>query len=250
MTLSWQSTPIVSSYLITVLSGPGIAGPSTVAQAGCCSVALPIPTNIAPGTYAIRVSGGGMVSAPISLEVLPAAPFTLGVSVASAGAGDPVTFSWTDLGLGTGVQCPALRRAGRNDVVRPRGARRMLQHQRHRAPRRVGSVRPVRAGQQHAAEQPGEAADRSVVSGRSVDERDVTGGAMRESWIGVLIVVGMTVAAERAAAQPLGSFTWQLQPFCNRVTVNVRQDGSSTRWTEPMTSAAPLRRRRWWAWRR
>lgn len=49
---------------------------------------------------------------------------------------------------------------------------------------------------------------------------------MRESWIGVLIVVGMTVAAERAAAQPLGSFTWQLQPFCNRVTVNVRQDGS------------------------
>lgn len=27
-------------------------------------------------------------------------------------------------------------------------------------------------------------------------------------------------------AQPLGSFTWQLQPFCNRVTVNVRQDGA------------------------
>ena len=30
----------------------------------------------------------------------------------------------------------------------------------------------------------------------------------------------------RADAQPLGSFTWQLQPFCNRVTVNVRQDGA------------------------
>jgi hypothetical protein len=27
-------------------------------------------------------------------------------------------------------------------------------------------------------------------------------------------------------AQPLGSFSWQLQPYCNRVTVNVRQDGS------------------------
>jgi hypothetical protein len=29
-----------------------------------------------------------------------------------------------------------------------------------------------------------------------------------------------------AIAQPLGSFTWQLQPYCNRVTVNVRQDGA------------------------
>jgi len=29
-----------------------------------------------------------------------------------------------------------------------------------------------------------------------------------------------------SAAQPLGTFTWQLQPYCNRVTVNVRQDGS------------------------
>ena len=29
-----------------------------------------------------------------------------------------------------------------------------------------------------------------------------------------------------AGAQPLGSFTWQLQPFCNRVTVSIRQDGA------------------------
>ena len=29
-----------------------------------------------------------------------------------------------------------------------------------------------------------------------------------------------------AEAQPLGSFTWQLQPFCNRVTVSIRQDGA------------------------
>ncbi|HUU34194.1 MAG TPA: hypothetical protein VMW48_09020, partial [Vicinamibacterales bacterium] len=28
-----------------------------------------------------------------------------------------------------------------------------------------------------------------------------------------------------AGAQPLGTFTWQLQPFCNRVTVSIRQDG-------------------------
>jgi hypothetical protein len=29
-----------------------------------------------------------------------------------------------------------------------------------------------------------------------------------------------------AGAQPLGTFTWQLQPFCNRVTVSVRHDGA------------------------
>ena len=38
------------------------------------------------------------------------------------------------------------------------------------------------------------------------------------------IIAGATV--DVAQAQPLGSFTWQLQPFCNRVTVNVRQDGA------------------------
>ena len=27
-------------------------------------------------------------------------------------------------------------------------------------------------------------------------------------------------------AQPLGSFSWQLQPFCNNLTVNVTQQGS------------------------
>jgi hypothetical protein len=31
---------------------------------------------------------------------------------------------------------------------------------------------------------------------------------------------------QRAVAQPLGTFSWQLQPFCNRVTVSVRQDGA------------------------
>jgi len=40
--------------------------------------------------------------------------------------------------------------------------------------------------------------------------------------IGVALVL---VTGLPAAAQPLGSFTWQLQPYCNRVTVNVRQDG-------------------------
>jgi Chaperone of endosialidase len=32
--------------------------------------------------------------------------------------------------------------------------------------------------------------------------------------------------AERAPAQPLGAFSWQLQPFCNVVTLNVTQHGA------------------------
>jgi len=49
---------------------------------------------------------------------------------------------------------------------------------------------------------------------------------MRAVWTGVLVGVSLLfVAAGEVQAQPLGSFTWQLQPYCNRVTVNVRQDG-------------------------
>jgi len=104
VTLSWQSTPVMASYAVTVLSGPGIGGPTTVATAGCCSASLPIPLNVAPGTYSLVVSGGSITSAPVSLEVLPAAPFTLSLSRTEARAGDAVTFSWTDLGFGAGIQ--------------------------------------------------------------------------------------------------------------------------------------------------
>lgn len=104
VTLSWQSTPVMASYTVTVLSGPGISGPTTVATAGCCSALLPIPANVAPGTYTLVVSGGGVTSAPIALEVAPGTPFTLTLSRTTARAGDVVSFSWNDLGLGPGVQ--------------------------------------------------------------------------------------------------------------------------------------------------
>lgn len=48
-------------------------------------------------------------------------------------------------------------------------------------------------------------------------------------WRNVLALAAVAagaLAVTDAAAQPLGSFSWQLQPFCNRVTVSVRQDGS------------------------
>ncbi|MDH4064148.1 MAG: tail fiber domain-containing protein [Acidobacteriota bacterium] len=40
------------------------------------------------------------------------------------------------------------------------------------------------------------------------------------------MTIAICLTAQWAAAQPLGSFTWQLQPFCNRVTVTVTQNGS------------------------
>ena len=51
---------------------------------------------------------------------------------------------------------------------------------------------------------------------------------IRSSWV---LVVSLTLAAilpaaNPAQAQPLGTFSWQLQPFCNRVTLNVTQNGA------------------------
>ena len=40
-----------------------------------------------------------------------------------------------------------------------------------------------------------------------------------------LLAAGMLAVAAPAAAQPLGSFSWQMQPFCNRVTISVTQNG-------------------------
>jgi hypothetical protein len=49
---------------------------------------------------------------------------------------------------------------------------------------------------------------------------------MRTVLTGVLIGVSSLLAVTpEAQAQPLGSFSWQLQPHCNRVTVTVTQNG-------------------------
>ncbi len=41
-----------------------------------------------------------------------------------------------------------------------------------------------------------------------------------------LALAAIVALAERAQAQPLGTFRWQLQPFCNVVTVSITQNGS------------------------
>ncbi len=46
------------------------------------------------------------------------------------------------------------------------------------------------------------------------------------TWTNVgLVLAALAGAAAPAAGQSLGTFTWQLQPFCNRVTVTVTQNG-------------------------
>ena len=42
-----------------------------------------------------------------------------------------------------------------------------------------------------------------------------------------VLALAVTMVPSRAIAQSLGSYTWQLQPFCNRVTVAIVQTGST-----------------------
>ncbi|MEZ5419226.1 MAG: hypothetical protein R2708_18070 [Vicinamibacterales bacterium] len=51
------------------------------------------------------------------------------------------------------------------------------------------------------------------------------GGAMAP-WCGALTLLIHSAAGLGAQAQPLGTFRWQLQPFCNVLTLSVRQDGT------------------------
>ena len=43
---------------------------------------------------------------------------------------------------------------------------------------------------------------------------------------GATLLIAVSVAAGAADAQPLGSFRWQLQPYCNVITVVITQNGS------------------------
>ena len=49
---------------------------------------------------------------------------------------------------------------------------------------------------------------------------------MTRTFVAVGVLVATFGLANRAQAQPLGTFTWQLQPFCNVVTVNLTQQGA------------------------
>src|SRR3712207_2450861 len=40
-------------------------------------------------------------------------------------------------------------------------------------------------------------------------------------YLGLIVGVVLMFATTTASAQPLGTFRWQLQPFCNVVTLNV-----------------------------
>lgn len=48
----------------------------------------------------------------------------------------------------------------------------------------------------------------------------------RARMAGLVTTMVAAMLAARADAQSLGTFTWQLQPFCNVVTVAITQNGS------------------------
>lgn len=49
---------------------------------------------------------------------------------------------------------------------------------------------------------------------------------MRIGWMAIAALGLLAASAVDAQAQPLGTFRWQLQPYCNVVVVNAAQDGS------------------------
>lgn len=49
---------------------------------------------------------------------------------------------------------------------------------------------------------------------------------MRRVLLTLVVGVSFLAAVPVSEAQPLGSFTWQLQPYCNRVTLTVTQNGA------------------------
>ena len=53
--------------------------------------------------------------------------------------------------------------------------------------------------------------------------------AWMRTWVVVGIVISMGAASSRAQAQPLGTFRWQTQPYCNVLTLTIVQDGSQYR---------------------
>jgi hypothetical protein len=49
----------------------------------------------------------------------------------------------------------------------------------------------------------------------------------RRATLASAVVAALAAASSPAAAQPLGTFSWQLQPYCNRVTFTVTQNGAT-----------------------
>ena len=46
------------------------------------------------------------------------------------------------------------------------------------------------------------------------------------AFLGLQLAVGIVVCANPVSAQSIGTLSWQLQPFCNNLTVNITQQGA------------------------
>ncbi len=66
----------------------------------------------------------------------------------------------------------------------------------------------------------------------------------RRGLLPAFVVAAAGVSASAVQAQPLGTFRWQLQPFCNIVTVAVTQNGAVYLVCLPRFSSAS--RALWW----
>lgn len=89
-------------YDLIQLSGPGLVKQALVhTRAVCCTLTLPVPIDMAPGTYTVAIRGGGIngvLSAPQQVQILGSSNFELRASATILRPGLQTTLSWTDRG--------------------------------------------------------------------------------------------------------------------------------------------------------
>lgn len=97
VTFTWTDVG-AAAYAVVVESGPGIAGPLVLGLFPCCGTSFVVPTSVTPGDYRLSVTGGGITSQAATVTVR--SPLVLGATRTSVAVGEPIRFTWTELGLG------------------------------------------------------------------------------------------------------------------------------------------------------
>lgn len=104
--VTWTATDS-ELYDLIVIAGPAVVNDALVhTRAVCCTLTLPVPINMQPGTYTVVLRAGGINgvrSAPQQVQILGSSNFELRASATILRPGLQTTLSWTDRGPQTYV---------------------------------------------------------------------------------------------------------------------------------------------------